>query len=88
MQFGRVMCGMSERVVERTFQEIAEGVSDARKEMLEYIEDHPRFELIGTKMLDAWNTGVSSSLLSEKRSIIVDLGKNQKPAPNMKGPDM
>ena len=28
------------------------------------------------------------SLLSEKRSIIVDLGKNQKPAPSMKGPDM
>lgn len=88
VQFGRVMCGMSERVVERTFQEIAEGVSDARKEMLEYIEDNPRFELIGTRMLDAWNAGVSRSLLSEKRGIIVDLGKNQKPAPSMKGPDM
>ncbi|MNJ37531.1 hypothetical protein D3C77_323510 [compost metagenome] len=87
-QFGRVMCGLTERVVENTLQEVADGVSDARKEMIEYIEDNPQFELIGSKMLDAWNTGVQRSVLSEKRAMIVDLGEGQKPAPGLKGPRM
>lgn len=86
--FGRVMCGMPERVVERTLQEIADGVSDARKEMIEYIEDNPQFEFVGAKMCEAWNAGVTRSLLSDKRTLTVDLGENKKPAPTMKGPSM
>ena len=86
--YGRVMCGMSERVVERTMQEIADGVSDARKEMIEYIEDNPQFERVGAKMCEAWNAGVTLSLLSDKRTLTVDLGENKKPALTMKGPGM
>lgn len=72
-QFGRVTCGFSERVVEQTLQQIADGISDARKEMVEYLGQNPQFELIGTRMLDAWNMGVARSLMSERRGKVVDM---------------
>jgi serine/threonine-protein kinase HipA len=82
-QFGRVMCGFSERLVGQILQEIADGVSDARAEMVEYIGSNPQFEDIGTKMLDAWNAGVTRSLLSEKRAKIMDMGGVRTAAPPM-----
>ena len=84
--FGRKLCGMTERAVEQTLQQVADGVSDARVEIIQYIEDHPEFELVGGKMVAAWENGVSRSLLSAQRPAVVDMGKNQKPAPRMKGP--
>ncbi|WP_442110742.1 type II toxin-antitoxin system HipA family toxin [Pseudomonas sp. NUPR-001] len=84
-QFGRVMCGFTERAVGQILQEIADGISDARKEMVEYIESNPQFELIGTKMLDAWNAGVTRSLMSERRAKVIDMGEAQKPASPREG---
>lgn len=88
LQFGRVACGFTERVIENALQEIADGVSDARKEMVEYIEDNPQFERVGARMNEAWNSGISRSLQSEKRATLIDLGESKKPAPGMKGPGM
>ena len=39
------------------------------------------FATIGTKMLNAWNAGVTRSLMSEKRAKVIDMGAVQKPAP-------
>lgn len=74
-RFGRVMCGFTERAVEQVFQQIADGISDARAEMIEYLGEYAGFELIGTRMLDAWNDGVARSLMSEKRPKVVDMGE-------------
>lgn len=79
--FGRITCGFPERAVAHLLQQVADGISDARTEMVEYIEENPQFATIGTKMLNAWNAGVTRSLMSEKRAKVVDMGAVQKSAP-------
>jgi len=73
-RFGRVSCEMSERAIEDAYQQIADGMSMARKEMAYYTEHHRAFATIGARMMDAWEKGIARSLQSEMRPTIVDLG--------------
>lgn len=84
--FGRKLCSLTERAVAQTLQEVADGVSDARTEMIQYLEDHPGFEEVGARMIASWDKGVMRSLMPEHRPILVDLAENQDQGVNFKGP--
>ena len=77
--FGRTVCGLTERCVAQTLQELADGISKAQAEMAEYIRGNHQFEQVGCRMLAAWNAGVIRSLMSEKRANVVDMGRAPKP---------
>jgi serine/threonine-protein kinase HipA len=44
------------------FEEVAEAVNDTRNILTTYMEDHPEFRIVGGRMLDAWNNGVTATL--------------------------
>ena len=46
------------------FEEVAEAVIDTRRLLLAYMEDHPEFCEVGSRMLAAWETGVSELMIS------------------------
>lgn len=43
------------------FDEVAEGVNDTRGVLAEYLEEHPVFREVGSRMLAAWNEGVTET---------------------------
>ncbi len=45
----------------RIFEEVADGVNDTREMLSAYIDEHPEFKETGSRMLTAWNTGISVS---------------------------
>jgi serine/threonine-protein kinase HipA len=73
--FGRKLCGLTEHAIVDTLQRMADGISAARAEMVQYMKDHPEFEVTGEKMLEAWDKGVARSLEPEQRPVVVDMGK-------------
>ncbi len=48
--------------IKQIFEEIADGVNDTQGMLSEYIEEHPEFQEVGTRMLTAWNEGVTFTL--------------------------
>lgn len=48
--------------VGRILEEIAESVTDTRRELLAYKDDHPDFHEVGGRMVAAWDAGVSETL--------------------------
>lgn len=44
------------------FEEMAAGVNDTRKMLSAYVNEHPEFHEVGSRMLAAWNKGVSDTL--------------------------
>ena len=43
------------------FEEVAEGVTDTRGMLSAYMEEHPEFRDMGSRMLAAWNEGVTDT---------------------------
>ncbi|MEG5266870.1 type II toxin-antitoxin system HipA family toxin [Pseudomonas sp. JDS28PS106] len=76
-EFGRRSCQISENRCRDLVEQVAEGISKARGELLEYLRDHASFELIGTRMLNEWERGIQRSLVPDTRPVIVDMGKEQ-----------
>lgn len=48
--------------VGQIFEEVAEGVTDTRGMLSAYMEEHPEFRDVGSRMLAAWNEGVTDTL--------------------------
>ncbi len=48
--------------IKQIFEEIADGVNDTQGMLSEYIAEHPEFQEVGTRMLTAWNEGVTFTL--------------------------
>ncbi|AJY68422.1 phosphatidylinositol kinase [Geobacter sulfurreducens] len=48
--------------VGQIFEEVAEGVNDTRSMLSAYMEGHPEFRDVGTRMLAAWDEGVTDTL--------------------------
>lgn len=48
--------------VGQIFEEVAEGVTDTRGMLSPYMEEHPEFRDVGSRMLAAWNEGVTDTL--------------------------
>jgi serine/threonine-protein kinase HipA len=48
--------------IEHIFAEVAAGVTDTRSMLSAYMEEHPEFRGIGSRMLAAWNEGVTDTL--------------------------
>lgn len=46
------------------FDEVADGVNDTQVMLSAYVEEHPEFHDVGSRMLDAWNEGVKATLSS------------------------
>ena len=46
------------------FEEIADGVNDTCGMLSGYVEEHPEFREVGSRMLAAWNEGVTDTLLA------------------------
>ena len=46
------------------FAEIADGVNDTQVMLSAYVEEHPEFHDVGSRMLAAWNEGVKATLSS------------------------
>lgn len=44
------------------FEEIADGIDDTRGVLSAYVDDHPEFHDVGTRMLTIWNEGVTGTL--------------------------
>jgi serine/threonine-protein kinase HipA len=44
------------------FEEIADGVNDTQVMVSAYVEEHPEFHDVGSRMLAAWNEGVTATL--------------------------
>jgi len=44
------------------FEEIADGVNDTQVMLSAYVEEHPEFHDVGSRMLAAWNEGVTATL--------------------------
>ncbi len=44
------------------FEEIADGVNDTQGMLSAYVEEHPEFRDVGSRMLAAWNEGVTDTL--------------------------
>ncbi|TWJ19084.1 type II toxin-antitoxin system HipA family toxin [Geobacter argillaceus] len=44
------------------FEEIADGVNDTQVMVSAYVEEHPEFHDVGSRMLAAWNEGVKATL--------------------------
>lgn len=82
VEFGRRSCQLSEGRCRDLMEQVAEGMTKARGELLEYLRDHASFEPIGTRMLSEWDRGIQRSLVPETRPRIVDLG-----AKKGRGPD-
>lgn len=74
LEFGRSSCQISEGRCLDLMEQVAEGISKARGELVEYLRDHASFEVVGTRMLSEWERGIQRSLVSEARPTIVDLG--------------
>ena len=48
--------------VGQIFEEVAEAVNDTRGILTTYMEDHPEFREVGSRMLAAWNESVTTTL--------------------------
>lgn len=48
--------------VGQIFEEVAEAVNDTRGMLTTYMEDHPEFREVGSRMLAAWDDGVTATL--------------------------
>ncbi len=48
--------------VGQIFDEVAEGVTDTRGMLSEYLKEHPEFHDVGSRMLAAWSEGVTDTL--------------------------
>jgi serine/threonine-protein kinase HipA len=46
------------------FDEVADGVNDTQVMLSAYVEEHPEFHDVGSRMLAAWNEGVKATLSS------------------------
>ncbi|MBT1070177.1 type II toxin-antitoxin system HipA family toxin [Pelotalea chapellei] len=47
--------------VGQIFEQVAEGVNDTRGMLTEYLEEHPEFREVGSRMLAVWNEGVAET---------------------------
>ncbi len=48
--------------VAQIFDEVAEGVNDTRGTLTAYMEEHPEFREVGSRMLAVWEEGVTATL--------------------------
>lgn len=46
----------------KIFEEVADGVNDTQVMLSAYVEEHPEFHDVGSRMLAAWNEGVTATL--------------------------
>ncbi len=44
------------------FEEIADGITDTQGTLSAYVDEHPEFHDVGTRMLTVWNEGVTDTL--------------------------
>lgn len=56
------------RIVADTIERLAEAVTETRKSLSAYLNEHPEFREIGGRMLAEWNEGVKEMV--ELRSVI------------------
>jgi serine/threonine-protein kinase HipA len=59
MEFATIHCDLPPREASRAIKEVAEGISQARKEVKEYGRSLPGFRDIAEKMLQAWEEGLA-----------------------------
>lgn len=81
--FGRRSCQLTEGRCRELLTEVADGMSKARVELVAYMQDHSSFEVVGMKMLDAWNRGPVRSLMPEGGPVVVDLGAKKGSGPKL-----
>lgn len=60
--FGINTCGLTQRKVAESLDQIAKGIQLASKELQDYRSTHPAFDEVGGAMLAAWSDGVKHSL--------------------------
>ncbi|WP_326430301.1 type II toxin-antitoxin system HipA family toxin (plasmid) [Stutzerimonas frequens] len=75
VRFGRTACGLTEGMCKRALEEVADGIADALGELVTYQKAHESFTVVGNAMQQAWNAGVSRSLLAEGRAVVVDMAR-------------
>jgi len=62
INFAKLQCGMTELEARQAMDQVAQAISETRKEVNQYMTDHPEFVDIGTKMLHYWDEGLNKSL--------------------------
>ncbi|MDH4602433.1 MULTISPECIES: type II toxin-antitoxin system HipA family toxin [Pseudomonas syringae group] len=83
VEFGRRSCQLGEGRCRELMEQVADGMSKARGELIEHLQDHSSFELIGSRMVAEWERGLARSLVAENRPVTVDLGAKAKRGPGM-----
>lgn len=83
VEFGRRSCQLGEGRCKDLLEQVADGMSKARGELLEHIRHQASFEKVGSRMLSEWNRGVARSLILEVRPKVVDLGASKGPGTHL-----
>lgn len=78
VDFGRRSCQLTERRCRELLEQVGDGMAQARAELVEYQRHHASFEIIGAKMLGAWELGTARSLLPPDRTAHVDMGSGKR----------
>jgi len=66
-KFGRVACGLGETQVQRALEQVADGISQAKQELVQHTTRNAQFKEIGERMVAAWEWGTMRCLVDEKR---------------------
>lgn len=65
VQFGRSSCGLTEARCNELLGKVRDGMRHAMRELAEYRSTHPEFEVVGEKMIAAWEAGLARSIAVE-----------------------
>lgn len=65
VQFGRSSCGLTEARCNELLGKVHDGMRHAMRELAEYRSTHPEFEVVGEKMIAAWEAGLARSIAVE-----------------------
>lgn len=65
VQFGRSSCNLSEARCNELLGRVYDGMHRGMAELVDYRSSHPEFDVVGDKMIAAWEAGLARSIASE-----------------------
>jgi serine/threonine-protein kinase HipA len=61
INFGRTHCLLSQKDAQSFYQECLNALKDSIEELKNYIEETPHFKIVGSQMLEAWQSSTNNN---------------------------